>query len=46
MWGVPEISLISGLPLNEWLWLAALGVVIIILIVAINELLDILWRKI
>ena len=46
MWGKSEMGLISGLPLNEWLWLAGLGVVIIILIIAMNEFLDILWRKI
>jgi len=45
MWN-QEVSIISGLPLNEWLWLAGLGVVIVLLIYVVNEFLDILWRKI
>lgn len=45
MWKA-EIALFDGLPLNEWLWLAGLGIVIVLLIYVVNEFLDILWRKI
>ncbi len=43
MWKA-EISLITGLPLNEWLWLGAVLIVIVLSIYVIGQFLKIVRR--
>jgi len=43
MWN-QEVSIISGLPLNEWLWLAGFGVVLLLALYVVGQFLKIVWR--
>jgi len=44
MWGKAEISIINGLPLNEWLWLAALLIISLVALYTIGQTVKIMWR--
>ncbi len=43
MWKT-EISLINGLPLNEWLWLGAVLIVTLLSIYVVGQFIKIAWR--